>query len=116
MKAIGFLALLIVVGAGVYLAYRFGGEQPYNPLKSSRRYMALGLFEDAELSILKALSLEPDRIDLKFRLFEIYYLSSDRKKFEKAGLEYSDQLRGTNEWRRIQELATDLCPKSETFG
>ena len=77
--------------------------------------MALGFFDDAELSIQQALSVDPDNKFFQLQLFEIYFVSSDKKKFERAGLEYSGQLRGEEEWKNVQEMASIVCPNSETF-
>ncbi|MEM7433309.1 MAG: hypothetical protein AAF351_15410 [Pseudomonadota bacterium] len=78
-------------------------------------HMAYGLYDQAESLALQALDAEPDRQDLKFKLFEVFFVWGKVDAFRQAGADYKDELSDSPEWQGVGVMASQLCPDDPTF-
>lgn len=86
-----------------------------DPIEDTNRRMAYGWYEDAADLIRKAIETEPNRPELKAKLFEVLFVWGEVGQFREAGINYKASLRGKPEWRTVCTMATQLCPNDRTF-
>jgi pilus assembly protein FimV len=81
-------------------------------------YLAYGRYSQAEEIIQSALTLNPDREDLKLKLLEIFHAAKEEEKFIQFAQEFHDTLGGEShpQWERISAMGYDLNPEHPLFG
>lgn len=88
-----------------------------DPLTEADVFLAYGRFQAAESMIKEAIDAEPDRLDLKLKLLEIYHAARNADAFENE----AQALHGVVEdhegatWTKVVEMGEDLCPDSPLF-
>ena len=90
-----------------------------DPAAEADVYIAYGRYQQAESLINQAIEKDPDRLDLKLKLLEIYFTTRNLASFtalaeqlESAGASEKDpQL-----WARVQSMGRELIPGHELFG
>lgn len=81
-------------------------------------YLAYGRYQQAEELIKGTLQENPDRLDLKSKLLEVYFATRDRESFEALVEDIHGELQaaGGAEWDKLQLMGQDLCPGNPLFG
>lgn len=90
--------------------------QEADPLTESDVYIAYGRYQQAEDLIQKALATEPNNLDYKLKLLDIYFASTNASSFQEfaktlVSLKESD----ASTWSSIEEMGKELCPQSSLF-
>jgi pilus assembly protein FimV len=94
-------------------------------------YIAYGKFDQAEEMLLNALAKDPDSIDIRLKLLEVYSQTQDAQKFDRyyAGLigiagqpalaraaELRDHIEGADEFVPVEASSVDVAATDETLG
>jgi len=89
-----------------------------DPLTEADVLMAYGRFQPAEVMIGEAISLEPERKDLRMKLLEIFHAGRNKAEFEKEAGKFHLMLGGAADpvWDKVKEMGVELCPDSQLFG
>lgn len=90
--------------------------QEADPLTECDVYIAYGRYQQAEDLIQKALATDPDNLDYKLKLLNIYFASANSGGFEELAQSLSGLKESDNEaWNQIAEMGEELCPNSALF-
>jgi len=81
-------------------------------------YLAYNKFDQAEELLLEAISNQPERVELKVKLMEVYFTAKNSDSFLRSAQALHDELGGTNTavWEKVEEMGKVLCPDSPLFG
>ncbi|GAB4345150.1 MAG: hypothetical protein Kow006_01990 [Gammaproteobacteria bacterium] len=81
-------------------------------------YLAYGRYQQAEELIKGAIDENPDRVDLKSKLLEVYFATRDREAFEPLAQELHSTIEaaGGAEWDKYMLMGKDLCPDNPLFA
>ncbi len=97
-----------------------GGElklDQSDPLAEADFHMAYGLYDQASDLVKKAVAREPERIDLRMKLLEIFFVWGNQDEFRSTAHELResmpDQIAG--EWDKIAIMGKQICPEDELF-
>lgn len=77
--------------------------------------MAYGWYDNAAELLLKALRRDPDQVDLKVKLLEIYFVAGKSGDFLAAATQHRDDIKSKGDWQRIANLGRQLCPDEPLF-
>ena len=83
------------------------------PLEEAGIYLVYGRHEQAQKVLLAALEKNPDDLDLKQKLLEVYAAKNDRAMFEQLANQIRTSLAGDNAefWQKIHELHRKAWPE-----
>jgi pilus assembly protein FimV len=90
-----------------------------DPSAEADVYIAYGRYQQAESLIEQAIEKNPDRLDLKQKLLEIYFTTRNAAAFtELAEQLQSDGVPGMDPqiWSRVQSMGRELAPGNDLFG
>jgi len=89
-----------------------------DPLTEADVFYAYGKYEAAEMLIKEAIQNEPNRLDLRFKLLEIYHGAGNKEAYEFESSELYDMLPDANDpaWLKAVELGRELAPENVMFG
>ncbi len=79
-------------------------------------HMAYGLYDQAAELVGKASDNEPDRVDLKMKLLEIFFVWGNKDEF-RSGAEAAKGMLSAHagEWEKIMIMGKQICPGDELF-
>jgi len=89
-----------------------------DPLSEADVYLAYGKHDQAEELLRNAVAQEPDRLDLKLKLMEVFHATGNETDF----LTLAEQMHGmvdgqsTALWDKAVEMGRELCPESSLFA
>jgi len=87
-----------------------------DPLTEADVFLAYGRFQPAEAMIEEAIEAEPQRVDLKAKLLEIYHAARNAEAFERqAGVYQADLQSEPDTWEKVADMGRELCPDSPMF-
>lgn len=90
-----------------------------DPLAEADVYIAYGRYQQAEELIRQAIAKDPERIELRYKLFEILFATKETDAFiaqaEEATLEGLDQ-RDKAAWAKVAAMGAQLVPGHALFG
>ncbi|QEP43720.1 hypothetical protein D5085_11685 [Ectothiorhodospiraceae bacterium BW-2] len=88
-----------------------------DPLTEADVYMAYGRIKQAEELLSHAIEKEPDRLELKVKMLEVYYLKKDQKSFDKLLLAAGVALQEQEElWRQVVPMGREISPDNPLFA
>lgn len=90
-----------------------------DPAAEADVYIAYGRYQQAESLVNLAIEKEPERLDLKAKLLEIYFTTRNAAAF--AGLAEKLQAIGAQSkapqlWKQVESMGQELIPGHELFG
>ena len=90
-----------------------------DPLSEADVYIAYGRYQQAEELIQQAINDDNSRVDLKFKLLEIYYSTQNAAAYSELAQRLADQ--GADEadpktWAQIVSMGHELVPHEALFG
>jgi len=89
-----------------------------DPSAEADVYIAYGKHQQAEELLLTSLESEPERLDLKLKLMEVYHAMGNADSF----LKHAEQLNASMDdqntalWDKAVVMGRELCPGNELFG
>lgn len=87
-----------------------------DPLSDAERRMAYGLYDEAAAVVQQALSQEPDRVDLKVKLLEVYFIWGNKTEFLAAAKRFHGALHAEPHWTKVTTMGRGLCPDDSLFS
>jgi len=90
-----------------------------DPVSEADVYIAYGRYDQAEDLLSQALSREPERMALKFKLLEVYYANRNIAAFTACAQELADAGQDgvdTGAWQRVCDMGRDLAPDYPLFS
>ena len=90
-----------------------------DPLSEADVYVAYGRYQQAEELIQQAIEKDDHRIELKFKLLEIYYSTQNAAAFTELAQRLSDQSADKNDpqaWAQIISMGYELAPDEPLFS
>lgn len=89
------------------------GTPAIEPLEEAGIYVVYGRYDQAQKVLLAALEINPDDLDLKQKLLEVYAAKSDRVMFEQFANQIRTSLAGENSefWQKVHELHRKTWPE-----
>jgi pilus assembly protein FimV len=92
-------------------------EGEVDPLTEADVYMAYGRTKQAESLLKDALKSNPDRLELKSKLLEVYFTAKDKDKFDAIIADSSEQLQKDDAaWKKILIMGHELSPENLLFA
>ncbi|MEM7081298.1 MAG: FimV/HubP family polar landmark protein [Pseudomonadota bacterium] len=80
-------------------------------------HMAYGLYDQAAELVGKAAEQEPERVDLKMKLLEIFFVWGNKDEFQSHAAAAKDMLSAhAGEWEKIMIMGKQICPGEELFA
>ncbi|MBT8422439.1 MAG: hypothetical protein KJP03_04930, partial [Gammaproteobacteria bacterium] len=98
-----------------------GGEiklDQSDPLAEADFHMAYGLYDQASDLVNKAIARQPDRLDLRTKLLEIYFVWGNEAEFRATAQDLKDNMAEAvaPEWDKIAIMGKQICPDDELFA
>lgn len=89
-----------------------------DPLTEADVFLAYGRYQPAENMIKEAIESEPERLDLKIKLLEIYYAARNGEAFEREAQVVHGLMEDHSDpaWQKVVEMGRDLRPDSPLFS
>ncbi|MET0106100.1 MAG: FimV/HubP family polar landmark protein [Sedimenticola sp.] len=90
-----------------------------DPLAETDVYIAYGRYQQAEELITQAIEKDPERIELRHKLFEILSAVKNKDKFVATAEECVEQgidSRDTEAWGKVVAMGAQLAPEHELFA
>ena len=88
-----------------------------DPLTEADVFLAYGRFQPAENMIKEAIDSEPERLDLKAKLLEIYHAAKNRDAFEREAQLFHTAVEDHSDssWQKVAQMGRELCPDNPLF-
>jgi len=110
-----FLSDLAISGMGGGSISTDEGE--VDPLTEADVFMAYGRYQQAEEVLKKALESNPDRPDVTGKLFEVYFNTREKDKFEQLANESAASLQDNEAiWASVAAMGKEICPDNPLFA
>ena len=89
-----------------------------DPLAEADFHMAYGLYDQAADLVRGATVREPQRLDLKLKLVEVFFVWGNRNEFVRLAKQIYDsgEARGTGDWEKIVIMGRQIAPEEPMFG
>ncbi len=89
-----------------------------DPITEADVFYAYGKYEAAEMLIKEAIQNEPNRLDLRYKLLDIYHGAKNKDSFEYEASILYDMLNGASDpmWNKVVEMGRELAPDNALFG
>ncbi len=90
-----------------------------DPAAEADVYIAYGRYQQAESLIAQALEKNPERLDLKLKLLEIYFTTRNIPAFTGMAQQMSDDGAEQGDpqlWARVQSMGREIAPGHDLFG
>ncbi len=89
-----------------------------DPLTEADVFYAYGKYEAAEMLIKESMQAEPNRLDLRYKLLDIYHGAKNREAFEYEASTLFDMLNGKTDgmWDKVLEMGRELSPGNALFS
>jgi len=89
-----------------------------DPITEADVFFAYGKYEAAEMLIKEAIQNEPNRLDLRYKLLEIYHGAKNSQSFEFEASELADMVDNKEDaqWQRVVEMGRELAPDNAMFS
>ncbi len=93
-------------------------EAEADPIAEADVYLAYGRFQQAEELIKGAIEAEPDRIELRGKLLEIYHAARNVPAFDTEAEALAARLAGAEDplWDHVVEMGRELNPGNPLYG
>ena len=89
-----------------------------DPSAEADVYIAYGKHQQAEELLLTSIEQEPDRLDLRLKLMEVYHATGNADSFLTHATQLNNSMDGQNTalWDKAVVMGRELCPGNELFG
>ena len=89
-----------------------------DPLAEADFHMAYGLYDQAADLVRGATLREPQRLDLKLKLVEVFFVWGNRNEFVRLAKQIHDsgEARGTGDWEKIVIMGRQIAPEESMFS
>lgn len=89
-----------------------------DPLTEADVFYAYGKYEAAEMLIKESMQAEPNRLDLRYKLLDIYHGAKNKEAFEYEASTLHDMLGGQPDpmWDKVVEMGQSLAPGNALFS
>ncbi len=89
-----------------------------DPLAEADFHMAYGLYDQAADLVRGATVREPQRLDLKLKLVEVFFVWGNRNEFVRLAqqIDESGEARGTGDWEKIVIMGRQIAPEEPMFS
>ena len=89
-----------------------------DPSAEADVYIAYGKHQQAEELLLSAIEEEPERLDLRLKLMEVYHAKGDADAFLAQATELNNAMDDQNTalWEKAVVMGKELCPGNALFG
>jgi pilus assembly protein FimV len=90
-----------------------------DPLSEADVYVAYGRYQQAEELITQAIEKDDDRVELKFKLLEIYYSIQNKSAFIELAQSLADsgaEEQSPQAWAQVVSMGQELVPEESLFG
>ena len=89
-----------------------------DPLAEADFHMAYGLYDQAADLVRGATVREPQRLDLKLKLVEVFFVWGNRNEFVRLAKQIHDsgEARGTGDWEKIVIMGRQIAPEEPMFS
>ena len=93
-------------------------EAEADPIAEADVYLAYGRFQQAEELIKSAIEAEPERIELRGKLLEIYHAARNVPAFDAEAEALAARLAGAEDpvWDHVMEMGRELNPGNPLYG
>ncbi len=110
-----FLSDLAISGMGGGAISTDEGE--VDPITEADVFMAYGRYQQAEEVLKKALDANPDRPDVTGKLFEVYFNTRDKDKFDELADASATSLQENDEvWSSVAAMGKQISPENPLFA
>ncbi len=80
-------------------------------------HMAYGLYDQAAELVGKASEQEPERLDYKMKLLEIYFVWGNKDQFRSGAADAQEMISAhPGEWEKIMIMGKQICPDDDLFA
>jgi len=88
-----------------------------DPLSEANVYLAYGKHQQAEELLVDAVKQEPERLDLKLKLMEVFHATGNVDSFIEQATQMHDGLDDQSSalWEKATEMGQELCPDHALF-
>ncbi len=89
-----------------------------DPLAEADFHMAYGLYDQAADLVRGATLREPQRLDLKLKLVEVFFVWGNRNEFVRLAKQIHDsgEAKGTGDWEKIVIMGRQIAPEESMFS
>jgi len=89
-----------------------------DPSSEADVYIAYGKHQQAEELLLNSIEQEPERLDLRLKLMEVYHATGDADSFATHAAKLNDSMDDQNTalWDKAVVMGRELCPGNALFG
>ncbi len=89
-----------------------------DPSAEADVYIAYGKHQQAEELLLTAIEEEPERLDLRLKLMEVYHATGNADSFLTHAMQLNNSMDDQNTalWDKAVVMGRELCPGNELFG
>ncbi len=89
-----------------------------DPSAEADVYIAYGKHQQAEELLLTSIEQEPDRLDLRLKLMEVYHATGNADSFLKHATQLNNSMDDQNTalWDKAVVMGRELCPGNDLFG
>ena len=95
-------------------------DSEVDPLTEADVFMAYGRYEAAEEQLNEAVQSEPDRLELRAKLIELYHATQNKEAFESSAADFYARLDGKEAenplWEKVVSLGSEIAPENPLFN
>ena len=93
-------------------------DSEVDPLTEADVFMAYGRYEAAEERLNEAISNEPNRMELRAKLLELYHATQNKDAFESSAEDFYASLGGQENplWDKVRTLGAEIAPGNPLFN
>ncbi len=95
-------------------------DSEVDPLTEADVFMAYGRYEAAEERLNEAIQNEPDRMELRAKLLELYHATQNKDAFESSAEDFYASLGGAEAenplWAKVVAMGTEIAPENPLFN
>lgn len=95
-------------------------DSEVDPLTEADVFMAYGRYEAAEERLNEAVQSEPDRMELRAKLLELYHATQNKDSFESAAEDFYASLGGNEAesplWDKVVSMGQEIAPENPLFN
>lgn len=95
-------------------------DSEVDPLTEADVFMAYGRYEAAEERLNEAVQNEPDRMELRAKLLELYHATKNKAAFESSAEDFYASLGGAEAenplWAKVVDMGAEIAPENPLFS
>ena len=93
-------------------------DSEVDPLTEADVFMAYGRYEAAEERLNEAISKEPNRMELRAKLLELYHATQNKDAFESSAEDFYASLGGEESplWDKVKSMGSEIAPGNPLFN